>query len=61
LRALTVHQPWAAALVRGSKRIENRCWRTAYRGPLIIHAALRGKRFINHVFSGGVNGVMLWA
>lgn len=38
MRALTVCQPWAWAIVRGSKRIENRSWHTHYRGPLLIHA-----------------------
>ncbi len=41
LRALTVRHPWAWAIARGGKRIENRTWRTRYRGPLAIHAAAR--------------------
>lgn len=39
IKALSVHQPWSWALVHGQKRIENRTWRTNYRGPLIIHAS----------------------
>jgi ASCH domain len=38
MKALTVRQPWAAAIVAGNKVIENRSRRTAYRGPLLIHA-----------------------
>jgi hypothetical protein len=38
MRALTVCQPWAWAIIHGMKRIENRTWRTDYRGPLAIHA-----------------------
>lgn len=38
--ALTVKQPWASAIVLGLKRVENRTWRTNYRGPLAIHAGL---------------------
>ena len=38
MRCLTVHQPWAWALIFGPKRIENRSWTTTYRGPLWIHA-----------------------
>ena len=35
---LTVRQPWAWAIARGGKDIENR-WRvTRYRGPILIHA-----------------------
>ena len=38
MKALTVCQPWAWALIHGPKRIENRNWATYYRGPLVIHA-----------------------
>jgi hypothetical protein len=43
LRALTVVQPWAWAIIHGpangpKKLIENRSWATPYRGPLLIHA-----------------------
>jgi hypothetical protein len=38
-RTLTVRQPWAWAIARGHKDIENRSWTTRYRGPIAIHAA----------------------
>ena len=38
MKALTIHQPWAWAIAAGHKRIENRTWGTAYRGPILIHA-----------------------
>ncbi len=38
MRALTVCQPWAWAIVHGSKDIENRTWHTHFRGTLLIHA-----------------------
>ena len=37
-RALTVCQPYAELIARGDKLIENRTWRTRYRGSLAIHA-----------------------
>jgi len=37
-RALTIRQPWAWAAIYGGKDVENRRWRTSYRGPLLIHA-----------------------
>lgn len=42
--ALSVRQPWAHALVRGAKRLENRDWSPAnpglkFRGPFCIHAS----------------------
>lgn len=39
MKALTLTQPWATAIVLGYKSIETRSWRTNYRGPLAIHAA----------------------
>jgi hypothetical protein len=41
IRALTILQPWAAAIACGAKRIETRSWKTDYRGPLAIHAGNR--------------------
>ncbi len=38
LRALTVRQPWAWAIVAGLKDIENRTWATRRRGRILIHA-----------------------
>lgn len=40
MKALTIHAPWAWAIVHGHKRVENRTWRTSHRGPLAIHAGL---------------------
>lgn len=39
MRALSVRQPWAWAIVNGHKRIENRTWAPRYRGTLLIHAS----------------------
>lgn len=39
LPALSIRQPWAWLIVNAGKDIENRCWRTNYRGPMLIHAA----------------------
>jgi hypothetical protein len=39
--ALTVRQPYAWLIVAGFKPIENRTWSTTYRGPLLIHAAVK--------------------
>ena len=42
-RALSVRQPWASALFYATprKNVENRSWRTNFRGPLFVHASLR--------------------
>lgn len=39
MKALSLWQPWASAMLLGWKRIETRGWSTDYRGPLAIHAA----------------------
>lgn len=41
MKALTVLQPWATALISGAKTIETRDWVTSHRGPLLIHASSR--------------------
>ena len=38
MRALTVQQPWASAIIHAGKTIENRSQRWEYRGPVAIHA-----------------------
>jgi activating signal cointegrator 1 len=40
MRCVTLHQPWATAIVRGLKTIETRSWATRHRGLLNIHAGL---------------------
>lgn len=42
--ALSVRQPWAWALLYGGKTIENRKWKTRYRGRIWIHASKRENR-----------------
>jgi hypothetical protein len=44
VKALSLWQPWASLIAVGAKRVETRGWRTPYRGPLAIHAALRTVR-----------------
>ncbi len=39
MQALTIKQPWAWAILRAGKDIENRSWATTYRGPLLIHSS----------------------
>ncbi len=39
MKALTIRQLWAYAILHLGKDVENRSWRTHYRGPLLIHAA----------------------
>lgn len=38
MKAISIQQPWAWAVVNGFKPIENRDWSTTYRGEVLIHA-----------------------
>jgi ASCH domain len=38
VKALTVRQPWAAAIAYGDKRVENRTWKAPGLGRVVIHA-----------------------
>jgi ASCH domain len=39
MKALSVRQPWASAIIHSTKNIENRGWPINYRGDIVIHAA----------------------
>ncbi len=38
MKALSILQPWAWLVVNGHKDVENRNWRTSFRGRFIVHA-----------------------
>ncbi len=42
MKALSIRQPWAWAILNAGKDIENRNWKTRFRGRVLIHA---GKTF----------------
>ena len=39
MKALSIRQPWAWLIIHGGKDIENRSWRTKFRGRFLVHAA----------------------
>lgn len=39
MKALSIKQPWASLIANGIKDIENRSWRTKFRGRIFIHAS----------------------
>lgn len=47
MKALTIRQPYAELIACGEKRVENRTWRTAYRGTIAIHAG-KHRRDLTH-------------
>jgi len=38
MKALSIKQPWASLIANGFKDIENRTWKTNFRGKIYIHA-----------------------
>jgi len=44
MKALSVKQPWAWAIIHGGKTIENRSRRTHFRGTIAIHASAQPRR-----------------
>ena len=38
MKALSIQQPWAWAILHAGKDIENRSWPTNFRGRILIHA-----------------------
>lgn len=41
MKAISLWQPWASAIVWGYKSVETRGWSTRHRGPLLIHAGAK--------------------
>lgn len=41
MKALSIKQPWALLIANGIKDIENRTWRTHFRGKIYIHASAK--------------------
>lgn len=54
MKALSIQQPWAWAILYFGKPIENRTWYTNFRGRILIHAGKKydkeGERFIQYMF-----------
>lgn len=42
MKAISIQQPWAWAILNAGKNVENRTWSHNYRGPILIHT---GKKF----------------
>ena len=39
MKCLSIKQPWASLIAHGIKDIENRTWKTSFRGRIYIHAS----------------------
>jgi len=59
MKALTVKQPWASLIVEGYKDIENRTWKTSFRGRVLIHTGV-SKSLDNIPLDGIFSEQQLW-
>ena len=41
MRALSIKNPWAYAILELGKTVENRTWSTNHRGPVLVHTGKR--------------------
>lgn len=56
-KALAIMQPWAWLIANGHKDVENRSWRTRYRGPVLIHASKKIDREASDALLNGLHPV----
>lgn len=59
-KALSVKQPWAQMIAKGTKTIETRRWATNYRGPLLICTS-KGRDMSAYLYLEQALGHMLGA
>lgn len=53
MKALSIRQPWAWLILHAGKDIENRSWRSGFRGRLLIHAGVSLDRDALRQFEAG--------
>lgn len=44
MKTISIKQPWASLIVEGVKDIENRTWRTKFRGRVLVHAGAKPEK-----------------
>ena len=44
MKTITITNPWAGLILLGLKDVENRTWKTDYRGKLLIHSSKSSKK-----------------
>lgn len=51
MKALSIKQPWASLIAHGIKDIENRTWKTNFRGRIYIHASAKKAGELPYILS----------
>lgn len=57
MKALSIKQPWSSLIAHGIKDIENRTWKTNFRGRVFIHASSVAKGCLSLLNKEQVNDV----
>jgi hypothetical protein len=60
MKALSIKQPWASLIAHGIKDIENRNWRTHFRGKIYIHASAKSAGNTAHLLNEEQNNFFVW-
>lgn len=47
MKAITIKQPWASLICKGIKDIENRTWKTNFRGRILVHCGAKRLKYDN--------------
>ena len=55
MKTLSIKQPWASLIALGIKDVENRTWKTKFRGRILIHASA-ATVFDAYLPNGGIVG-----
>lgn len=55
--ALSIRQPWAWLILNGAKDIENRDWKTNFRGRVLLHV---GKVMTRSEYEDGLNHLLFY-
>jgi len=51
MKALSIRQPWAWAIINAGKDVENRTWATKFRGDVLLHASARADADADEILS----------
>lgn len=51
MKAISIKQPWASLIAHGIKDIENRTWKTNFRGRVYIHVSAKSIKDLSSLFS----------
>ena len=60
MKAISIKQPWASLIAHGIKNIENRTWKTHFRGKIYIHASAKSAGDMMRLFTNKQLNKVVW-